>query len=308
MREPPSVLLPTMPGPPRNPNHRFGWYRVYEDFCGHPKWIMVAARSGVQIAYVEAIVQRMFQAASKARADGHIGGFDVEVCAAGAGIPAEQVAVVFRVLNEVGFLQHSTIVDWADRNPRDKTSTDRQRNKRAKDDARRAFAAGTATPMQVALLSIEEREALSRLLDASRVTEQPAAAKVEVVAPFMLLGPAEDSAAAREVARLTNDRAARLWLLGDGVSAGYGPASWIVAENFDCSRINGDGNIRRWLQNEMGGNAVALATIISQVFEHALSGDGFRAAVEQRIADYQRERTAGPTLPFGISALKGGRA
>jgi hypothetical protein len=288
---------------------RFGWYRVYEDFPGHPKWLLVSARSGVHVAFVEAIVQRMFAAASKARAEGHIGGFDIEVCAAGANIPPEQVAAVYRVLNDIGWLHHGVIVDWADRNPRDKTSTDRQRNKRARDDARAAVAAGIATPEQEGLLKVEEREALARLAAMSRVTAAPPApAPVEIIRPFVPVRPKEDTHHAHELARVENERLARAWLLGDG-SRGidYGPASKMVAENFGCRRMSADATIRTWLDQQMDGDVVALACIISQADELALGGEHFRNVIEQRMAEYARERHAGPTLPLGIASIKGGR-
>jgi len=152
-----------------NRDKRFGWYRLYEDFCGHPKWLLVAERAGVELSRVEAIVQRMFQAASKARAEGNMGGFDLEVCAASARIPVEQVVAVYRVLGEMGFHQQGFIVDWAARNPRDKTATERQRAKRARDEAKRAVAMGIATHEQFQMLSVEEAAAMDRLRELDRL-------------------------------------------------------------------------------------------------------------------------------------------
>lgn len=290
--------MPIAPPPTSSSDRRYGWYRTYEDFVGHAKWRMVATRAGVHLSFVHTIVQSMFQAASKARAEGYLGGWHPEVCAAQTDIDAKDVSAVHRVLVDIGWLNQHVIVDWADRNPRDKTATDRQRNKRMLDDARRAVASGTARPDQIEMLSVPEREALARLAQLSRVTAAaPAPPPIETVAPFVTRDePAE------------NERAARMWLVGDGTGLGYGPASKIVADNFGCNRLNADATIRRWLKDDMLGDVVTLATIISAAEEMSIGGDGFRNVVEQRMALVVRERTRGPALDLRMGAIKGGRA
>jgi hypothetical protein len=253
----------------------------------------------VQVAYVEVIVGWMQQCASKARADGWVGGFDIEEVAAASKIPPEQVAAVYRVLDNLGWLKGHTIVSWADDNPRDKTSTDRKRNQRDREKARAAVSAGTATPEQQELLSASELDALRRLAALSHVTAspQPAAPPEEPAALFVAQGDPTDG-----------DRA-RVWLLGDGMTRGlsYGPASKIVADQLGQRRMSADSTIRRWLRDDMMNDALALALIISAAECEALPGDGFRNVVEQRMADYQRERLAGPKLPLGPAAIRGGR-
>jgi hypothetical protein len=83
----------------------------------------------------------------------------------------------------------------------------------------------------------------------------------------------------------------------------------IVADNFVVTRLNAELAIRHWLNSEMAGDVVTLATIISAAHQQALNGDAFRRVVEGRIAEYVREKTAGPTLPLGIprGAIQGGR-
>lgn len=282
-------------------SNRYGWYRLYEDFCGHAKWLLVVERAGVELCRVEAIVQRLFQAAAKARADGYIGGFDIEVCAAGAKIPVNEVSAVYRVLEDMGWLKGGVIVDWADRNPRDKTATQRQQNKRARDEARRAMVAGTASEEQERLLDTQEREALQKLAALSRVTNAPPAP----VAPAV---PAIEQPFRPVQAPEENERAARAWLLGDGSRGlAYGPASKIVADNFGCRRMSADTTIRLWLRDQMAGDAVTLASIISAAFDQAITGEHFRNVVEGRMAEVIRERTAGAPLPLGFGAFKGGR-
>lgn len=158
---------PKAPGPDK----RYGWYRVYEDFVGHPKWRLVSRRIGASIPEVQAVVLSLFQAASKARSNGYIGGWDLEVTAVQLDMPLEKVGSVYRALTELHWLDQDVIVDWCDRNPRDANATQRQRDKRARDRAKRAFAMGTASPEQEQLLTDQEQQALERLRAMSRVTE-----------------------------------------------------------------------------------------------------------------------------------------
>jgi hypothetical protein len=83
----------------------------------------------------------------------------------------------------------------------------------------------------------------------------------------------------------------------------------IVADNFIITRLNAELAIRHWLNNEMAGDVVSLAVIISAAQQQALNGDAFRRVVEGRISEYVREQTSGPTLPLGIprGAIQGGR-
>jgi hypothetical protein len=285
---------------------------MYENFVGHSRWLKVEARSGVPLTVVQSVVLALFEAASRARADGYLAGFDIEECALKIKVTPDQVAAVYRVLENIDFIKDSVILNWPRKNPRDKTSTDRQRNKRAKDDARRAVTVGSATAEQEELLEKRELEALRRLAALSRVTATPPPSPPpETIRPFVPVRAKEDSYQATEIARAENDRAARSWLLGDNSTPGlgYGPASRIVADNFGCTRLNAEMVIRRWLSDQMYGDVVTLATIISAAHEQALNGDGFRRVIEGRMAEYVREQTSGPTLPLGIAArsISGGR-
>ncbi len=295
-------------------NKRYGWMRLYDDFVGHPKWRRVAVRAEVPLGFVHTIVIALFCAASKARSRGWIGNFDFEEVEAATDIPATNIAAVFRVLVDIGWINQDHIADWLDRQPEgeDPTAALRQRNKRNKDKARRAYSAGTATPDQVELLSVAEREELARLAQASRVTASPPASQAtEHIRPFMAERTDDGSQEGKSLVKLRNDLAAREWLLGkpqaNTLAVVYGPGSKIVSDNFGCNRLNADGTIRRWLAEQMNGDATALATIISAAFEQAITNEAFRNVVESRITEYARERIAGPSLPFGVTAIKGGR-
>lgn len=310
------------PPPPRNyagqkfgrDKRRYGWSRLYNDFTGHPKWRRVAVRSGVHLAFVHTIAIALFNSAAKARNRGWIGNIDFEDVAAATDIPTEQVAIVFRVLEDIGWIEQDHIADWLERQPLDEdpTSADRQRNKRAKDRAKRAAATGTATSDDLELLTVAEREALDRLAKSSRVTSEPPQQDQEMIRPFVsdrAHGLNPDGVA---IVRLRNDLAARHWLIGkvhdNTHGTNYGPASKIVADNFGCNRLNADGIIRRWLTDQMEQDHTSLATIISSAFEQSINNEAFRNVVESRITAFVRERTQGASLPLGMTAITGGRS
>ncbi len=287
---------------------RYGWCRFYDDFTGHPKWRLVAAKSGVPLVTVHAIAAALLNQASKARPRGWVGEFDVPECAVALDISPDHVARVTGTLVDIGWIDQQYIVDWPDRQPdsEDPTAAERQRNKRTRDRARFAAAVGTASPDQAALLDKQRQEALGRFSTPSRVTGEPPPRPVQVVSYFRLVEPVDDSDAAVKTAAQESERNARLWLIGNGTTLDYGLASKIVAENYGTTRLNADGTVRRWLI-EIGGDTVALASIISAADEHCLNGDSFKNTVEQRIAAIVKERTEGPTLPLGVTSVKGGR-
>ena len=303
----------------------YGWFGLYETFLGHPKWRLVAQRSGVPVVEVHSIVTAILTCAAQNRQHGWIGNFKYHECAVALEIPVEHVMLVYRALAAppvgIGWIVDQCIVNWQKRQPNhgrnDKVREQeriRQQNKRNRDDAKQRILLGLGSDEDKALVGLADSEALARLAaTASRVTGTPLAAEPQIaaIAPFIPVQAKEDSHPARTAAAVENERTARAWLLGDANSPppGYGPATMIVADNFVVTRLNAELAIRHWLNSEMKGDVVTLATIISAAQQQALNGDAFRRVVEGRIAEYVREQTAGPTLPLGIArgAIQGGR-
>lgn len=270
---------------------RYGWCMLYNDFTGHPKWRLVSQRCGVPLAAVHAIVTALLNQASKSRKHGWIGGFKFDECAVALDLTPDSVASVYRVLIELGWIDQDYIVDWTERQPSqvDATATERKRTQRAREKAARNIAMKRGTADDEAMLTRAEQDSIARLAERSRVTE-----------PAPELPPAE-------LQLPTEEPDARKWLLGDpaGKVNDYGPASRIVAEQFGCNRLSADMTIRSWLRDQMAGDAIALATIISAVYREAFTGAAFRATIEQRIAAVVTEREKGPSLNFGPTLLKG---
>lgn len=281
--------------PPRE--KRYGWCRLYNDFSDHPKWRLVSARAGVHLAFVQAIVIKILTTAAKARPRGFLGNFDMDECAIATGVPVERVARVYRTLMQIGWIEDDHIADWLDRQPdsEDPTAAERQRNRRARMKARRQAQLGVP-------LKPEERDMLLRYA-AGEPPPRPEPKDVD----FVPVQPADDTPQAAESARQRNERDARVYLFGAGTTEGYGFASRVVAENFGQKRMSADLTIRRWL-TDLGGDAIALATIIASAHREALTDEAFRNVVTQNMQRLMREKAAGPALPFGVTAIKGGKS
>lgn len=306
---------PRAPKPPRQKSSldREGWFRKGINEDRDPKWVVISERSEQSVALVLAVRDDLQANAAKARKHGQTEDFSSAHCAAFLRVPETAVVSIIRALVDDGWLTRDRrVVDWPIRQPDikiDLTAAQRQRNKRARDEARDRAAMGLATAEDLELLSKREREALAKLAGMSRVTaqaiEEP---KPERIEPFQAVVAKEDTYPAREIAERESHTAARRWLLGDGSTIhGYGPASKIVAESYRCTRITADAMIRQWLQSMLQED-VALAGIISAAYEHGLAGEGFQGVVERRITDFIAERTNGPALPFDRPvAQRGGR-
>lgn len=271
---------------------RYGWFRLYEDFPNHPKWRLVAAKSGVPLAYVKAFVLDLFAKASKARARGHLGDIDFHEMAVANDAQPEQVAAVFKTLCDIGWIEQDFIVDWLDRQPdqEDPTASERQRNKRAKDRAKRNKLMGLTTEADELILL--------------RVTAPPAEAEpqrpIEHIAPLKLM-PNDG----RQETRQVNETNARAWLFGDSVRD-VGSASLIVAHQLGQKRMSADLTVRRWY-GEIGGDPITLAEIIYAANRDALNSEAFETVVRQRIEAVIKLREAGSQLPLPPVAIKGGR-
>lgn len=276
---------------------RYGWYRKYEGFVGHKKWRLVSQRSGVHLAFVHVIIDMLFETASKARKRGLIEDFDFDECAIATDIPADQVAAVTRTLMEIGWIEQEYIVDWLDRQPdhEDPTATDRQRNKRARDRAKKALAMGIATA--------EQADMMSRVTNAP---VEPPPRPDEKVHALVLVTPASESPDDIVAARAANERAARVWLIGAGTTNDYGPASKLVAEYIGQRRLSADMTIRGWLK-ELHGDVVALAEIIIAADREAFDGKTFQSILRNSMDALIRLRTNGPALPLGPTIVSGGR-
>jgi hypothetical protein len=133
-------------GTPLKPSRpkRYGWFRQYNDFVSHPKWLAVSDRTKVELCRVLAIVTCIEVAANKGRPRGSIADFSVLECAAALRIPAPEVRRVYKALEKCGWIDQEYLSTWDDRQPdkEDPTNAIRQQRHREKRRAERTASAG----------------------------------------------------------------------------------------------------------------------------------------------------------------------
>jgi hypothetical protein len=306
----------TPPAGPRKPK-RYGWHRRYHtdqwsERQMMPFWQLVADRSNAELCHVLCVKNWLDDCAGLAKKKGHIGEFNLHVCASGLKLKVETVTSIVRVLIDLQWLSRSHyITDWLDRQPpmEDQTAAERQRNKRRRDEALLRVMTGAGTQEDRDLLSKPVREAAAKLEKLSRVTKgEDVDDKPTPITPFIPVEPDDDRPITVALANETNQQIARAWLLGTGETVHtYGTACKIVAEAYVCTMMTADGIIRDWHEKDMERDAFALATIINGAFEQNMTGEAFRNVVKQRIDAWKTERNASLPLPFGPQVLRGGR-
>ena len=121
---------------PLRPQHlrRYGWFRLYSDFCIHPKWRAIAIQTGVPVAEVIAVAASILCKANIGRPRGSLAEFSVFECAAALDMDAEHVARVYAALEDRGWIDQDYVVTWDERQPdkEDPTAAERQRRLRAR--------------------------------------------------------------------------------------------------------------------------------------------------------------------------------
>jgi hypothetical protein len=130
------------PGRPPWParDRRYDWFRVYNDFVGHPKFRFVATQCGLTISEASMIGLALFVAANKAKPRGWVHDFDPFECGAALDIAPEKVVLVYQELEKQDWITGDYLATWDKRQPdrEDPTAAARQQRRRAKLKAIRA--------------------------------------------------------------------------------------------------------------------------------------------------------------------------
>jgi hypothetical protein len=125
-----------MHSPVRPREKRYGWFRLYHDFTGHPNWRLVTVMTGLDIGNVEAVLLRLYKCASKARPRGTIADFSCNACAADLGVDPAKVVAVYRQLEAMGYIDQEYLVHWDERQPDQEDPTAAKRQQRRRDRIR----------------------------------------------------------------------------------------------------------------------------------------------------------------------------
>lgn len=130
------------PGRPPWParDRRYDWFRVYNDFVGHPKFRFVASQCGVTISEASMVALALFVAANKSKPRGWVHDFDPFECSAALNLESDKVVAVFQELEKQDWITGDYLATWDKRQPdrEDPTAALRQQRRRAKLKAIRA--------------------------------------------------------------------------------------------------------------------------------------------------------------------------
>jgi hypothetical protein len=129
---------------------RYDWFRLYNDFLGHPKFRYVARQCGMSICEVSMIAIALLRTANRSRPRGWVRDFSVIDCGAALDIDPDKVGEVFRKLEELGWIDHDYLATWDERQPdkEDPTNAERQRRHRDKLKRQREGKAGREKQFQ----------------------------------------------------------------------------------------------------------------------------------------------------------------
>jgi hypothetical protein len=113
---------------------RYDWFRLYNDFLGHPKFRHVARQCGLSICEVSMIAVALLRTANRSRPRGWVRDFSVIDCGAALDIEPDNVGEVFRQLEKLGWIENDYLATWDERQPdqENPTAADRQRRRREK--------------------------------------------------------------------------------------------------------------------------------------------------------------------------------
>lgn len=138
-------------------DRRYDWFRVYNDFVGHPKFRYVAKQCEVTIAEASMIALALFVAANKSKPRGWVRDFDPFECSAALDVEPVKVVAVFQQLEKLDWITGDYLATWDKRQPdkEDPGAAERQRRHRAK---LRAARAGETLPPESVAPSLPDAE------------------------------------------------------------------------------------------------------------------------------------------------------
>lgn len=308
------------------------WCRRPNGFCDRPAWRVIANQLGMPFYQVIAFVNRLEEFANEAGNKGYTRGevshFDAADFGEALGMPEEAAARIFAALEQKGWISFDHVADFYERNKdrEDAGATLRQRRKYARDKLlkmlARLAALGLVEPHERAAIETSLRDladdalfalvarvqlALStgafltreeRRESVSLTPEKSTHIQAQPVDNFgdgargTAVGLPEEGVAG---AASDPQGVARAWIAGEGRK--------LVVERMEWPLTRADVAIARWLEQQLEGDAAALALILQTEERKGYIGPRFHTDVTDAIARHMRQKAAGADpqgrLPLG---------
>lgn len=141
MNNPPRKAWPTK-------EKRFDWFRLYNDFVGHPKFRVAAKACSASVCEASMVALALLRAANRSRPRGWVRDFNTLETAALLDIEPETVAAIYQQFEELGWISNDYVSTWDERQPdrEDPTAADRQQRRRDRLKQQRTALLGESAP------------------------------------------------------------------------------------------------------------------------------------------------------------------
>ena len=287
------MRVPLASRPPRAP--RFSWCKIPNEFADYPVLRAAALLARVPVHQVIAVALRIECLANASTPRGSVADFSVTEFAAALQLRPDVVARIRAALEDpdVFWIDQDVITGFQARNPEsvDATAADRQRRRRAKRKAEEEAAAQSgAGPPPIIHSHVTSRRDVTVSRSREEENINPLCREAARAGPPVencahsvggsAAGPSDVGASLA----LDDLETAALWLEGEGLR--------IVTEQLQENRQLAATKIARWRDQELSGDAVALAAIIRGADKAGVFGVRFLNLIVDGVKDAVRRATA----------------
>lgn len=295
-------------------HQQWSWCRRPNGFCDLPKWRLIASRLNMPpyqvIAFANRLEELANDAGNRGYARGEVSHFNAEEFAIALGMNANDAARIMVALedHDIGWVADGHVADFYDRNrdKEDDTAALRQRRRRLRTTILQTLAqlarvglvdGATRTGIEIRITLIDDRElsalktelmtALSTRSTVTRDSRRDVVTVTPEKSTKVLDRPVDNSGdnasgAAEGLsdgqiggAEADQQAAAELWLATEGTR--------IVTEKMMETRTLAATRVTRWKDQQLGGDAMALAEILRAVDRANYIGARFHNQVVDEI-------------------------
>lgn len=309
-------------------NKRWSWSRRWNGFSDMPLWRLIAAELDMPIHQVLAFVGRLDEFANAAEQRGQVDHFRAAEFGVALGMSADDAQRIFAALEREKWVEWGAVADFFVRNRDEEKDDQNIRQQRSRDRKRalqllvkleRLGRIGKTEHLElmVGLKELTDPQLASLLVELRQLELSTGAPVTSVTSDRVTVTPEQiiqiqarpvdnsgDSARGAEaglpeegVAGAASDpqAASRLWIETEGLK--------LIVERMDWPLTRASLAVARWLDQQLEGDAAALALILQTEEARGYIGPRFHTDVTDAIARHVRQKIAGADpqgkLPLG---------